>query len=86
MPHFLVLRPDRPTTKTRIVFDASAKSAGVSLNDVIHQGPKLQRDLFNILIRFRQHPVALISDISEMYLRIEISPEDRPYQRFCGVR
>ncbi len=52
LPHFPVLRPDKPTTKTRIVFDASAKENGVSLNDEIHQGPKLQRDLFNILIRF----------------------------------
>ena len=82
LPHFPVLRPDRPTTKTRIVFDASAKNDGVCLNDIIHQGPKLQKDLFNILVRFRQHPVALICDISEMYLRIEISPKDRPYQRF----
>ncbi len=82
LPHFPVLRPDKPTTKTRIVFDASAKENGVSLNDEIHQGPKLQRDLFNILIRFREHPVALICDIAEMYLRIEIAPKDRKYQRF----
>ena len=53
-----------------------------SLNDEIHQGPKLQRDLFNILIRFREHPVALICDIVEMYLRIEIAPNDRKYLRF----
>jgi hypothetical protein len=82
LPHFPVLRPDRPTTKTRIVFDASAKDDGVSLNDEIYQCPKLQRDLFNILIRFREHPVALICDIAEMYLRIEVAPQDRKYQCF----
>ena len=82
LPHFPALRPDRPTTKTRIVFDASAKDDGVSLNDEIYQGPKLQRDLFNILIRFREHPVALICDIAEIYLRIEVAPQDRKYQRF----
>ena len=64
------------------MFDASAKNDGVSLNDEILEGPKLQRDLFNILIRFRERPVALICDIAEMYLRIEIKKEDRPYQRF----
>lgn len=41
LPHFPVLRPDKETTKTRIVFDASAKYDGRSLNDVIYQGPKL---------------------------------------------
>ncbi|XP_067676275.1 uncharacterized protein [Haliotis asinina] len=42
LPHLPVVRPDRETTKVRIVFDASAKCEGVSLNDTIHQGPKLQ--------------------------------------------
>ena len=64
------------------MFDASAKYDRKSLNDVIHQGPKLQRELFNVLVRFRQHPVALICDVAEMYLRIEIAPKDRIYQRF----
>ena len=50
--HFPVVRPDRTTTKTRIVFDASAKFEGVSLNDAIYQGPKLQRELTDVLLRF----------------------------------
>ena len=82
LPHFPVVRPERETTKTRIVFDASAKCNGVSLNDAIHQGPKLQNDLFDVLVRFRRNPIALICDIAEMYLRIEIAPQDRPYHRF----
>ena len=82
LPHFPIVRPDRTTTKTRIVFDASAKFEGVSLNDAIHQGPKLQRELADVLLRFRRKPVALMCDITEMYLRIEVMPKDRPYQRF----
>ena len=74
--------PDRATTKTRIVFDASVKCDGISLNDVIYQGPKLQRDLNDVLLRFRRRPVALICDIAEMYLRIEVAPKDRSCQRF----
>jgi len=35
LPHFPVVRPDRATTKTRVVFDASTKCDGISLNDVI---------------------------------------------------
>ena len=82
LSHFPIVRPDRTTTKTRIVFDASGRYQGVSLNDVICQGPKLQRDLFHVLLRFRKHPVALVCEIAEMYLRIEIPPEDRPFHRF----
>ena len=82
LPHFPVLRPDKDTTKIRIVFDASAKCQGISLNDAINQGPKLQRDLFDVLMRFRRFPVAVVCDIAEMYLRIGISHEDQPYHRF----
>ncbi|KAK3102963.1 hypothetical protein FSP39_015321 [Pinctada imbricata] len=82
LPHFAVVKPDRSTTKTRIVFDASAKFARISLNDVIHQGPKLQRELFDVLLRFRKRPVAIACDIAEMYLRINVAPKDRSCQRF----
>lgn len=62
LPHFPVIRMDKTTTKVRIVFDCSAKTDGVSLNDAICAGPKLQKDLFDVLIRFRRNPVALACD------------------------
>lgn len=84
LPHFTVVRTDRLSTKTRIVFDASAKHCGISLNDAIHQGPKLQQELFKVLICFRRYPVALVCDIAEMYLQIELYPQDRMFHRFYG--
>ena len=48
----------------------------------ICQGAKLQRELTDVLLRFRRNPVALMCDIAEMNLRIEVAPKDRPYQRF----
>ena len=80
--HFPVLRPDKDTTKTRIVFNAAAKVKGVSLNDKVYQGPKLQRDLFDVLLRFRRYPIAVVSDVEEMYLRIGITESDKPFHRF----
>ena len=77
-----MLRPDKDTTKTRIVFDAAAKIEGVSLNDQIFEGPKLQRDLFDVLLRFRRLPVAVVCDIEEMYLRIGIAQSDKQYHSF----
>ena len=48
---FPIVGKDQSTTKVRIVFDASARYNGTALNDVIYQGPKLQNDLFNVLLR-----------------------------------
>ena len=52
LPHFLVVRMDKTTTKVRIVFDCDAKCNGISLNDTIFAAPILQQDLFNVLVRF----------------------------------
>ena len=52
------------------------------MNDVIYQEPKLQNELFDALLHFRQYPVALACHITEMYLRIEMNPKDRPCHRF----
>ena len=81
LPHFPVVK-DRVTTKVRVVFDAAAKHDGKSLNDAIWPGPKLQRDLTDVLTRFRRASVALSADISEMFLQIELQEKDRPYHRF----
>lgn len=73
---------DKETPKVRIVFDAAAKYDGVCLNDMIHEGPTLQAELFDVLLRFRKNLVAIECDISEMYLRVQITEKDRPFHRF----
>ena len=55
-----------------MVMDAAANYNGMSLNDTIHQGPKLQNNLFDVLLRFRRNKIALTCDISEMFLQIEL--------------
>jgi len=82
LPHFAVVKEDRETTKIRIVFDAAAKDEGKCLNDAILPGPKLQQELTNVLLRFRRAPVALSGDISEMFLQVGLSENDRRYHRF----
>ena len=81
LPHFPVVRKDRSTTKVRILFDASVRYNSTAFNDVIYQGPKLQNDLFNVLLQFRRYPVALICNIVEMYLRVKLHPKDKSYHR-----
>ncbi|XP_022809281.1 uncharacterized protein LOC111346251 [Stylophora pistillata] len=43
LPHFPVVREDKETTKVRIVYDSAARYGGVSLNDTMLAGPKLQQ-------------------------------------------
>ena len=55
LPHHAVIRKDKATTRLRIVFDASAKANGVSLNDCLFAGPKFDQKILAILLRFRAH-------------------------------
>ena len=72
LPHFPVIKEDRTTTKVRIVYDAAAKDKGKCLNDAILPGPKLQRDLVDVLICFRRAPVGLSADICQMFLQVKL--------------
>lgn len=81
IPHFAVMNPESTTTKLRVVFDASCKTeTGLSLNDLLMVGPKVQKDLVAHLLHFRWVPIALTGDLSKMYRQIEVSPEDRKCQ------
>ncbi|CAH2040652.1 unnamed protein product, partial [Iphiclides podalirius] len=83
IPHHGVLREDKKSTRLRIVLDASSKtSTGRSLNDVLHSGQNLQGDLFNIILNFRLHPVAMTADCRQQFLQIVIRDSDRRYQCF----
>ena len=82
LPHRGVIKESSDTTKLRVVLDGSASSnTGISLNDTLLIGPKLQEDLFDILLRFRSHQYVLSGDIEKMYRQILIRPEDRKYQQ-----
>lgn len=82
LPHQAVVRPDSVTTKLRVVFDASAKTTlGTSLNDKLIPGPNLQKDLIDIILRFRTHEYVLTSDVAMMYRQIVIDKQDRALQR-----
>lgn len=82
LPHHAVFKKSSLTTKTCIVFDASAKtSSGLSLNDVLLQGPKTQEDIFSILMRFRRYQYVISSDIEKMFRQVAIAERDWDLQR-----
>ncbi len=87
LPHQAVVRKDAVTTKVRIVYDASSKGSksDTSLNDCLHVGPSLNPLLYSILIRFRENKVALVADIEQAFLNVEVNEKDRDCLRFLWV-
>ena len=69
----------------RVVYDASSKTNGVSLNSCLYTGPSLSKNIFDILIRFRSFKVAMISDIEKAFLMVSIAEVDRKVLGFLWV-
>ena len=81
LPHHAVVRRDQDTTKLRIVYDASSKVNGPSLNDCLHAGPKFDKKI----LRFCIHKVALAADIERAFLMIAMAEKDRDVLRFLWI-
>ena len=82
----LWVRQNKQTTKVRVVYDASARTTGPSLNDCLHVGPKLNTKIFDILLRFRIHRIAIIADIEKAFLMISVAKKDRDVLRFLWYK
>ena len=65
-----------------MVFDCTARYKGTSLNDQPLSGPDLTNSLFGVLLRFRQEPVSLSSDIKAMFHPLMVDPNDVDTLRF----
>ena len=83
LPMHIVLKESSSTTKVRAVFDASAAtSTGISLNSTLMVGPTVHPPLVDVLMRFRNHRVALVADISRMYRAVCLAESDKDLHRF----
>ncbi|GFU55148.1 integrase catalytic domain-containing protein [Trichonephila clavipes] len=79
--HHGVLRPEKLTTKLRIVFNGSSpNTTGISLNDILLKG-EVKEDVFETISRFRRHKFAFTTDIQKMYRQILINPDQQDLQR-----
>ncbi|XP_029158343.1 uncharacterized protein LOC114930654 [Nylanderia fulva] len=70
LPHHCVFKGSGPSSKIRVVFDASCKSAsGVSLNNALSVGPVVQQDLTSILLRFLTYGTSSASFLATRCLK-----------------
>ncbi|XP_043472974.1 uncharacterized protein LOC122505428 [Leptopilina heterotoma] len=82
LPHHPVIRESSSTTAVRAVFNGSSKTSNsTSLNEHMHIGPKLQGNIFAIILQWRTYRFVYVSDIAQMYRQIRIDDKDRDYQR-----
>ncbi|XP_055632447.1 uncharacterized protein LOC129772938 [Toxorhynchites rutilus septentrionalis] len=81
LPLGAVVNPKKPS-KVRLIWDASAKVDGVSLNGMLLKGPDQLASLPTVIFHFRQHQVAVVGDIREMFHQIFIRWLDRYSQCF----
>ena len=93
LPHHGVFRHDKQTTKLRVVYDASAKTDGPSLNDCLHTGPNFGQNILEILLRFRMHQVALVGDVENTFLLgrdvlrfLWVTDVNQPHQEIIVMR
>ena len=65
LPHKPVCRENASTTKTRMVFDCSARPSPMSnsINDCMYTGPALQPNLWDIMVRARMASNLLTGDL-----------------------
>ena len=80
IPHHPVFQEKK--NKIRIVFDCAAKYKDTSINQQVLQGPDLTNKLVGVLLRFREEPVALMSDIEMMFYQVNVREQDRDVLRF----
>lgn len=78
LPHHVV----HHNGKARIVYNCSYQHNGQSLNNQLSPGPTLGPTLLKVLLRFREHSVAIRGDIKAMFHQVRLLPEDKPLLRF----
>jgi hypothetical protein len=81
IPHHVIFKHGDKSGKIRVVFNGSSPdSTGISLNDRLLSGPKLQQDVALVINSFRTHQYIVVADCRMMYRQILVRPSDRHAQ------
>ena len=80
--HHAVIRPDKATTKVRLVSNASLKSGkgGSSPNQHWPKGPNILKPLLEVFARFRCNHTAVHFDVTKMYHSVATGDDEKMMQ------
>ena len=80
LPHHDLYHPKKPD-KIRVVFNCAATKKGLSLNNVLLQGPDLTSSLVGGL-RFRQEQIGIMGDTDATFHQVRVPKDDQDCLRF----
>ena len=92
LPFMPVMKPDRETTKCRVVFlsnlceNINSQPMTVSHNQAIHAGPSLNQKLATTLVHLRFGAKLLCFDLVKAFNQIDLIDEDRNQLLFLWFR
>ena len=84
LPHHPVENINKPGKVPRVA-KAASKFRGQLLNSNLLTGPDILNYLLCVLMRFREHPVAVLADIEGMFMQIAIHQIDQSALRFLWL-
>ena len=70
--HPVLVKPNKKTKKLRILYDASIKTkkSNVSLNECLHHGPVILKNLCAMFVRFLSQKVALVAEMKKHLFKL----------------
>lgn len=81
-PHHPVLNENSSTTKLRVVFNgAQVTSSGKSLNSLMEKGPNLQKDIQDLILKWRTYQYVFTADIEKIFRCIWLDEEQQNLQK-----
>ena len=81
LPHHPVKHTHKPV-KVRRVCNAASEFHGISMNYKLLSGRELLGNLFGIVLRFREHQIAITANIESMFLQVAFPKEECRVLRF----
>ena len=88
IPHHAIIKPENNTKQLRVVYDASTKTkkSNPSLNECLHKGTVILKDICGLLIRFRTKKIGIAADKEKAFLQIELQPKEKDVTRFLWLK